>query len=483
MKRLAGVIFLFLMAVSVFAQDSFSDWKKQQESAFKAYVEKQDKDFADFMKKEWEQFQAFKGISFDTTPKPVMAPAAPVTNAQGSVGGKALAQKEVDLSSPALKTEITKSGYENPAAGTQNIKVDFLGRTLYVPYSAKLDIPAAAPYTNTQFSNSWTAMSGWDFKPFIAELKKLKDSLQLNDWGYFLLANAAGAGMFPADAGKSGIFTWFLLLKSGYECRICYFQKNVYLLIPAENMLYNTLYMSFTPQGPYYYLFQNNKPAQNVSNLYTYKDDYPGKNSLIKMRIETAPKLTEERNNRTVFFIYKGIKYKISLESNASYVLLGKNYPQTEIPVYFSSPPSAEARHSLINSLKLIVEGKSETEAANMILRFVQTAFEYKTDDEQFGIEKPLFIDETLFYPFADCEDRSILYSFLIRDILGLKVVGLDYPGHIATAVRFNSTVKGDAIVYKGERYVICDPTYINADIGMAMPDLKSVSPGIIDAQ
>ena len=64
--------------------------------------------------------------------------------------------------------------------------------------------------------------------------------------------------------------------------------------------------------------------------------------------------------------------------------------------------------------------------------------------------------------------------------MVGLDVVGLDYPGHVATAVRFNESVSGDSVNYNGKRYVISDPTYINASVGMAMPEFKSELPKVI---
>ena len=115
-----------------------------------------------------------------------------------------------------------------------------------------------------------------------------------------------------------------------------------------------------------------------------------------------------------------------------------------------------------------------------MRFRFVQTAFDYKTDDQQFGKEKYLMMEETLHYPSSDCEDRSIMFSYLVKTLLKLDVVGLDYPGHIATAVKFNSDLTGDRVTHNGKVYVICDPTYINADAGMEMPQFKNVEPKII---
>ena len=110
----------------------------------------------------------------------------------------------------------------------------------------------------------------------------------------------------------------------------------------------------------------------------------------------------------------------------------------------------------------------------------MQTAFQYQTDDEQFGYEKPFFVDEVFYYPYCDCEDRSILYSYLVRTLMGLDVVLLDYPNHIATAVCFDENVSGDYLMVEGKKYVVCDPTYIGASIGNAMPQYRDVAAKVL---
>jgi len=125
----------------------------------------------------------------------------------------------------------------------------------------------------------------------------------------------------------------------------------------------------------------------------------------------------------------------------------------------------------------------SEQQAVNFLLRFVQTALKYETDEQQFGEENYLFPEETLFYPYSDCEDRAVLFAWLVRSLLKLQVIGLDYPGHVATAVHFNQPVAGDAVEYQGKRFVVADPTYINANAGMTMPDFKRYKPTVINYQ
>jgi len=73
------------------------------------------------------------------------------------------------------------------------------------------------------------------------------------------------------------------------------------------------------------------------------------------------------------------------------------------------------------------------------------------------------------------------LYTTLVRDLLHLKVVLLHYPNHLATAVHFDEDVKGDYLILNNEKYLVCDPTYIGALIGDAMPQFKNVTAEIIE--
>jgi hypothetical protein len=142
---------------------------------------------------------------------------------------------------------------------------------------------------------------------------------------------------------------------------------------------------------------------------------------------------------------------------------------------------SRELRTALYTQLQPLVAGKSQQEAANLLLNFVQTAFDYATDGEQFGYEKPFFPDETFFYPYCDCEDRAMLFSTLVKDLLGLDAVLLDYPNHIASAARFPEEIPGEYVqLNDGDKYLICDPTYIGAPIGVCMEKYVNVLPTII---
>ena len=141
---------------------------------------------------------------------------------------------------------------------------------------------------------------------------------------------------------------------------------------------------------------------------------------------------------------------------------------------------SEEAAGTLYPSLRAAIDGKPQREAVGRLLDFVQTAFTYEYDDKVWGGDRAFFAEETLYYPYCDCEDRSILFSRLVRDLVGLDVVLVYYPNHLATAVRFTDDVAGDHIMLRDEKYVVCDPTYIGAPVGATMPGMDNSTVKVI---
>ena len=88
--------------------------------------------------------------------------------------------------------------------------------------------------------------------------------------------------------------------------------------------------------------------------------------------------------------------------------------------------------------------------------------------------------ETSVYYPFCDCEDRAILLSRLVRYLLGLRTLLVFYPGHLAMAVAFNEKVEGDYIVCQGQRFVVCDPTYIGAPVGATMTDMDNAKATVV---
>jgi hypothetical protein len=327
-------------------------------------------------------------------------------------------------------------------------------------------------------SASWAALSRADYPVFLAQAQRYRQQMELNDWGYYQLLDCMAQAVCTGQDNQRKLLVWFLLCKSGYGAQVGYDQDQVFLLLPTGDALYGVPY--FTLGGKRFYAVSAAGRPEPVENLSTYEGSYPGADQALAVRVAGPPRLDEVAVEKALVFQYNGSEQRIPVRLNRNDVAFFADYPQTEYEVYFAASSSAATNESLLRALQPLVAGKSETEAVNLLLGFVQTAFAYRTDDEQFGREKPLFPDETLYYPFSDCEDRSVLFAYLVRRLTGLDVIGLSYPGHVATAVRFSNPVSGDHVVYKNVDYAVCDPTYTNAEAGMGMPQNKGVAARVI---
>ena len=98
----------------------------------------------------------------------------------------------------------------------------------------------------------------------------------------------------------------------------------------------------------------------------------------------------------------------------------------------------------------------------------MQKDFRYRTDTDQFGKEKPYFCEENFYYPYNDCEDRAVLFTFLVRKILGYDCLLLEYSDHVNCAVKIDGETDGYFVRRGDSRYYVCDPTCQGAKVGMS---------------
>ena len=110
-------------------------------------------------------------------------------------------------------------------------------------------------------------------------------------------------------------------------------------------------------------------------------------------------------------------------------------------------------------------------------MRFTRYAFLFEPDSRQFGNEKRLSPEQTLLYEQSDCDDRAALFFYLVKEIYNLPMLVLAFPEHVTIAVKFDKPV-GTPIMYKGEKYSVCEPTPQKQDLklGQLSPNLDKAT-------
>ncbi len=323
-------------------------------------------------------------------------------------------------------------------------------------------------------ADAYEALCNSDYKPLLADCAQIRKDLRLNDWGVFTLVRQV-ADTYCGTANESIVMQQFLLNEMGYKARMARKATGdkMMLFVATDCAIYAHPYITLNGQN-YYNLSGNNEQCQ----FYMCQKDSPKAKNSVGMQLKEAPLFPGTVVSST--HQAKGSAARVTVDVPKALMDFYKDYPQCDYSVYFNAPVNAAMENRILSSLAPLVQGRNEADAANILINFVQTAFQYQTDGQQFGYEKPFFVEELFYYPYSDCEDRAMLFSYLVRKLLGLDVVLLDYPEHIATAVRFNGNVSGDYLMVNGRKYIVCDPTYIGASIGMTMPMYKTVSAKVL---
>lgn len=483
---LLSVITGYGLINSVSADSEYESWlkanrfdAKAEMQEFQDYMDANDREFVGFLKQQWKKVELKQPIVLDTTPKPVKLPTAKLP-AKQPVNVKPIPEPIVQIQpSKPIKpsTPVPRPDPVIMPATQQQIAFDFLGRKLVMPKIKASALGFNHKPNSKTIAKHWETMATQKHDHIIKAMGAYQSSLNLNDWAMALLAyEYSKAAQLNSDNARQ-LFTWFLMVKSGYDVRLAY-NSHVFVLMPSKQALFGVTY--FTLNHKKYYAVSLDQQKVNAGRAYTYSGTHDSATKIINF--SDASKITPSNaiRSKQLSFKFNGEQHKVKVNYDLALVKFSNSLPQMNIEYYPQQGLPRETGEQLLAQLKPLVAGKTEVQAVNLILRFVQTAFTYKTDGRQFNQENYLLPIETLHYPYSDCEDRASLFSWLIESLLGLDAVLLDYPGHIAAAVHFSKTPKGDSLKHKGITYTITDPTYINASVGMTMPQFRNNKPKVL---
>lgn len=350
-----------------------------------------------------------------------------------------------------------------------------------VLYGTKLALRKPSKYihlsslANDSLASAWEQLMTDDTNNLLYDCLIARDGLHLSDWAYVTMLGIL-SDTLCTSTNDAVLLQTYLYTQSGYAARMGKTKDQLYLLVGSEYQLFNRGYYEIN--GMYFYPLEEVK--EGIEICYAgFEQEQPLTLNVPNQRL--TPK-TEDISRGTISDV------SITCFVNSNQIDFYNDCPTGQIgsdsgtrwAVYANAPMDETVRISLYPTLMSAVGNKSEYEAVSLLLNWVQTAFEYEYDDKVWGQDRAFFPSETLHYPYADCEDRSILFSRIVRDLMKLDVVLLYYPGHLATAVAFHQDVKGDYVMVDGKKFVVCDPTYINAPVGKTMPGMDNQTAKVI---
>lgn len=451
----------------------FDDFRKELQDEYTGFRKEINSEYVDFLSKAWKEYRLFQGKSPAEVSKPLLPVLFQEEKNQQEVFVRAEKIVEGHFSKEETVEEVSEKQSQEKAVGQKNLFIDYFGAELCVNYQSRLFQLSAIDERSV--GNLWKGVGDSRFSILLFDMFRYKKEMQMNDWAYFLLAEKIASrltGLQSEDCRT--VFLHFLLVQSGYDVRLARVDRSLVLLIPVREEVYGRPYLMV--DGKQYYVISK-KDLKSYSTIFTYQ--IPEK--LIKrpyLSLTIRKELLLPMQPKA--FCIKAAGLEIKGEVNVNKIRFYREYLSCELSVYACAAADTRLSKQLLTSFATQFDKKPPATALNLLLAWVQNGFHYQTDGKQFGYEKPFFVEENFYYPASDCEDRSSLFAFLVRNLLKKKVVLLDYPGHVATAVCMKEEVKGSHILLGGEKYIVCDPTYINAEVGRVIPACRAKRPKVM---
>ena len=453
---------------SVNFQQSYQQFKEQAFEEFYDFKANAFNEFEQFLSEAWTLYQNFSALSgVYSDKKPEAIPTLPVSSGV------------IDVDAPSIENAIPL--FENPSdeknaiiddSSSHNnvVSISYYGRPLKFIVPMELRIKAdgtkerqiAKYHEAMRESNAYTILN--------KQLDDAVNQMGLNEWGYFSLLRTISEKLF-SNANDRVLFSFFMLHSHGFKARVGRGKNSqqLLLLLALDNSkeVYSKTF--FRIKGTkFYVVYGNGKKGESV---YSY-DENADDSGLKEIGLDFTKTLNIASCDKSRTLHFGKVDQDVELPYSTSHLRYYDEIPTTVFPIYFKTPVSSEAEQALAQTFNTLGKRYNKVQMVDIMLNFVQTAFAYKIDEQQFGREKYFFPEEVIGYPFSDCEDRSALFAWLVRRFVGYDVIGVLYDDHLATAVCFgnDAQLQGKSVDFNGKRYFVCDPTYSNAAIGTVLP-------------
>ncbi len=484
---LKGIVLLFLMFgtsefVTIAAQTDeerrqWEQYKAKAQEEYDAYSEKEKEEYAAFRKKANEEYALFLktewksvAVASSIMPPKMPKPPAPIQSPREKAPSRRhIAVGGIDkiVLEPSL---VPIPPVSCPRRVKKSMVVSYYGTPVIVHGDSLLRFHLTS-IDGESLSLVWKQLSSNMYEDLLYDCLEVKRTRQFGDWAYVEFCGQVSQTLLGRECDEAVVLQTWLLTQSGYAVRISKIENQLVIMVPFRELIFG--YGFIDRNGTRYYALTKKDYGERAKC--TFCDIPFPREHVASIGMINPPILCVEQTQR------KSLLKDVEVFTNENLIDFYSNYPlSNEWGLYARVSFSHEMKKVLYPQLQEILKNVGEKEKVRILLAWVQHVFRYKTDQEQFGYEKPMFADESFYYPFNDCEDRSIVFVSLVRDLVGLDVTLIEYSKHMATAVAFPTETDGDYIEVDGRKYVVCDPTYIGADIGESMPDLKNENVNVV---
>ena len=458
-----------------------SAFNQNRVSNFNEYRQKINAEYISQTREKWNAFRASQALPVpDKDVKPVPPVIMKDDEAKKKKEDRLIKiQTVVKPVKPTPRPQPVAPVEEVPEEPTKQMSFQYLGTAWQVRTPEASPVRMAGVSENA-VADAWEKLCQPAYNNLVVDCLNLRTKNKLCDWEYLMMLQALSQKLYGNGTNEATLLMAFLYSQSGYKIRLGEAGGKLQMLYASQHIVYNKRY--YTLDGDKFYPLND-----KITDIRINAAKYPKEQSL-SLWVPNSPYAAFQASPLRKLTAKRYPDMSVNVSVNKNQLPFYESYPTSEVggnfmtrwAMYANTPICEQARQELYPQLKKGLTGVSQLMQVEKLLNWVQTAFVYKYDEEVWGADRAFFPDETLYYPYCDCEDRSILLTRLARDLLGLKCVLVYYPGHLASAIAIPGDAKGDYLMVNGTRFMICDPTYIGASVGHTMPDMDNAQAKVI---
>lgn len=359
--------------------------------------------------------------------------------------------------------------YVSAQSKSYNISFEMFNDTFNLHLDSSLSVETPAVVNEDFIKSSYQKLDTQNYAAITTPLTAYKEKHQLNDWLYYQLIRKTAEQISPKKENyeRYTFYKWFLMVKSGYDARLTIADDRIILYVYNDEDISDIPSLKFNGKKFMCLNYHDYNNADLNENPPTDMIRIPDATHAFSYKVTRMPdfKPTDYTEKR-VEFNYKHKVYHFNLKVSPEVDALFKNYPGVDFESYFNIPLTKETYGSIIPLMKKNLAGMNQKKGVDYLMKFTRYAFLYENDEVNFGKEKRLSPEETLFSKYSDCDDRAALFFFLVKEIYNLPMIALLYPTHITMAVQFEKPI-GDPILYNGKIYSVCEPTPQKKDLNI----------------
>lgn len=411
-------------------------------------------------------------------PKAEPKPSKPRNN--GSIAGVGRIKIDEVIEVPSIKARVQPKPFvpviiPEGTTVTQKCEFDFFGTHIAIAIDDDCRFKLESN-DNQGVAKAVGALAKNDkYNVVLENCLNAREKLKLNDWAYYSMLIKLGETFFGEKCNEATLLSAYLYCMSGYQMRFAFDRstRKLLILVACEQLVSGAPYCRY--DGVKFFIFSTEANSASVE-LEWCTFALP-KEKAMSLWMKDEPQFADDARlvKHRPYLASKPVAYKVNknlIDFYNTYPVPSTDGDEYSRWIYYAQTPMSEnAQATVYPELRKQLAGKSTFEQLRTIMYFIE-GYRYGYDDDVWGHDRAFFPDETLYYPMSDCEDHAILFSRLVRDLMGLPTALVYYPGHLAAAVCVDDDIPGDYLVTGNTKYLVCDPTIYYGGPGKTMTQM-----------